>query len=454
MNLPEALLDSFHSCSGMDRDAFIGVHHEPPPVSIRFHPFKSDAVRKNIEINELIVDHVPWCPDGRYLSARPSFTLDTLYNAGAYYVQEASSMFIHHVASQLLENVENAAVLDMCAAPGGKSTLLSTLPQIRFVLANEIIQSRVPALVENAVKWGMEKLLVCNNDPKSFEQFGGYFDLVLVDAPCSGSGLFRKDPKAMNEWSPELPEFCSARQKRILASAMKAVKEDGFLIYSTCSYSPCENEENMDFILSSGQFQSVELKTYPDWRIMEESSPVHHAVGYRFFPHLVKGEGFFCAAFRRTASSESSEVVLRGTSSIKKLPDLIPWITEDASTVVWEWEGSLFLQHLDTLPHIELFRQALRIKRSGTRLGSYKRGDFIPDHELALCIHLSDEVSRIEVDRATAVRYLRKDPIELETGLDGWVCISYSGLALGWVKFANGRLKNHYPMTWRILMRN
>ena len=454
MNLPEALLDSLHSCSGMDRDAFIGVHHEPPPVSIRFHPFKSDAVRRNLEIDELIVDQVPWCIDGRYLSARPSFTLDPLFHAGAYYVQEASSMFIHHAASHLLENVEGAAVLDLCAAPGGKSTLLSTIPQIRFVLANEIIQSRIPALVENAVKWGTEKLLVSNNDPKSFEQLGGYFDLVLVDAPCSGSGLFRKDPKAMNEWRPELPEFCSARQKRILSSAMKTVKEGGFLIYSTCSYSPCENEENVDFILSSGQFQSVELNTNPEWRIIEEYSPVHRAVGYRFVPHLVKGEGFFCAVFRRIASSESSEIVPHGTSSIKKLPHLIPWITEDASTVVLEWEGSLFLQHLDTLPHIELFRQALRIKRSGIRLGSYKRGDFIPDHELALCVHLGDQVSRIEVDQPTAIRYLRKDPIELEAKADGWACITYCGLALGWVKFAKGRLKNHYPMSWRILMRN
>lgn len=453
--LPESFLDSLAACPGMDREAFLGAHAHPAPISIRIHPLKVKNCADLPELSSRQTAVVDWCPHGYYLNERPSFTLDPMFHAGAYYVQEASSMFIHHAAQTVLGTTRGAIALDLCASPGGKATLLSTLPQLRYVLANEIIQSRIPALAENAVRWGTEKLLISNNDPQSLERLGAYFDLVLVDAPCSGSGLFRKDPAAIEEWNTELPGFCSARQQRILASAMKIVKEGGYLIYSTCSYSQCENEENVDFILDSGEFQSIDVHPDPAWEIVVAASPRHNAIGYRFYPHHIMGEGFFCAAFQRTAPGvEMSTGSSNSLSIIKNKSSLSPWVTEKEGRVVFQWQDRLYLQAEENLSDLQHFRQQLRLKRSGISLGGFKRDDFIPDHELALSLQLGERVRRLELDLPTAVHYLKKETIELADQQDGWACVTFAHLPLGWVKIVQGRCKNYYPMSSRILMRS
>ena len=238
MEIPIALLNSLHDVKGFDESLFLQAHRELPPVSIRINKGKVHDEEGFIRTSGIPVSKpVLWCPSAFYLSERPKFTLDPALHAGAYYVQEASSMFLHYLFNELAKEEKDLSVLDLCAAPGGKTTLLSSMPQVRLVVANEIIRARVSILYENLVKWGDPKIMICNSDPAQFRETGGYFDVLLVDAPCSGSGLFRKDPEAISEWSAENVKHCAERQKRILADALPALKEGGLLLYSTCSYS-------------------------------------------------------------------------------------------------------------------------------------------------------------------------------------------------------------------------
>jgi 16S rRNA C967 or C1407 C5-methylase (RsmB/RsmF family) len=225
---PENFLASLSGEKGFEPHNFINAHQfSEPPTSIRINPFKSSALKTN--------EQVPWCPEGKYLETRPSFTFDPLFHAGCYYVQEASSMFIDHIIKHIRPNKdEPIKVLDLCAAPGGKSTLInSALNSNDLLVANEIIKTRVPVLCDNLNRWGTANVIVSNNDPKDFSKLTGFFDMILVDAPCSGSGMFRKDPQAMNEWSAANVNLCQQRQERILADIYPALKEDGYLIYST-----------------------------------------------------------------------------------------------------------------------------------------------------------------------------------------------------------------------------
>jgi NOL1/NOP2/fmu family ribosome biogenesis protein len=381
--------------------------------------------------------------------------MDPLFHAGTYYVQEASSMFIHHLISSVMLDKTGLMALDLCAAPGGKTTLLSSMPHFRLVLANEIIQTRVPILQENTIKWGAGHVFVSNNDPSEFEKIGGLFDLVLVDAPCSGSGLFRKDAAAMDEWNPGLVSFCSARQKRILASAMQAVVEGGYLLYSTCSYSKEENEDNLDHILNSGLFESIAVDVPDEWNVVESISSTHKAKGYRFYPSKVRGEGFFCALFQKTGTSFSGSQHVEGKLDLVKPPSMLrDWIIPSPQLQFFKKDSELFAVDEINLPALLQFKDSLRLRKSGLRLGTEIRTELIPDHELSMSILLSDNVPVLDLSGEEAIAFLRKDTLEKEGSEKGWNLAKFKGIGLGWVKLVQGRVKNHYPMSWRILMRD
>src|SRR6478609_4586581 len=295
MSVPQPLLESLAHVTGFDKKAFEEVHASGEQVvSLRLNPEKSMA-NGQWSMDE----QVPWCAPGRYISKRPSFTLDPLFHAGAYYVQEASSMFIWQAVKQLVGTDTQKKVLDLCAAPGGKSTLLASYFTDGLVVANEVIKSRASILVENITKWGSDHVIVTNNDPSHFQSLPGYFDLMVIDAPCSGSGLFRKDPDAINEWSIDNVQLCSQRQQRILADILPALKEDGLLIYSTCSYSVEEDEAIADWLVDEMNMESREIAVDSAWGIVETRSAIQQAYGYRFYPNKLKGEGFFIAAFQK-----------------------------------------------------------------------------------------------------------------------------------------------------------
>jgi NOL1/NOP2/fmu family ribosome biogenesis protein len=344
--------------------------------------------------------------------------------------------------------------LDLCAAPGGKSTLMGGMHQFSLIISNEIIQSRVAVLQENIIKWGQMKVLVSNNDPADFKNLPGYFDFVMVDAPCSGSGLFRKDDKAMNEWNPELVDFCAARQKRILLSAIETVAVGGYLFYSTCSFSEEENEDNLDFLIDTGLFESVDLLIDPSWNIISSSSKKHGARGYRFYPDKILGEGFFCSVLKKVSSSSNNRVVY--PQSVKTLPlyaQLKDWVNDAETLHYFQKADDIFAFDSEFLPDLNLISTVLKLRKSGLRLGEIIREEFVPNHELAMSTLQSNQIPSIQLDLKTSLQYLRRETIETTVAQKGWSLVQYKGISLGWIKQVQGKAKNHYPLNWRILMR-
>jgi 16S rRNA C967 or C1407 C5-methylase (RsmB/RsmF family) len=251
VKLPTLLLDSLTDTSGFNKEAFEKIHTSVEQItSIRINPNKLSESSKALSFGEGLGEVVPWTETGYYLKTRPPFTFDPLFHAGCYYVQEASSMFLEQVLKQTTDLAKPLKVLDLSAAPGGKSThIQSLISKDSLLVSNDVIRSRANILKDNIIKWGCGNVVVTSNDPKDFSKLENYFNVIVVDAPCSGSGLFRREPEAINEWSLNNVALCSQRQQRILADVWPALKKDGILIYSTCSYSKEEDEEIMDWIM-------------------------------------------------------------------------------------------------------------------------------------------------------------------------------------------------------------
>ncbi len=444
--LSSELIESLRDVTGFSEASFIAVHESGEQVtSIRYNPVKGADM-------DALQDVVPWCSYGRYLSKRPSFTLDPLFHAGVYYVQEASSMFLWEALKQTIENKSGLHILDLCAAPGGKSTLLASYFTKGLIVSNEVIKSRASVLVENITKWGSDNVVVTNNDAKDFEKLPGFFDVMIIDAPCSGSGLFRKDTEAIEEWSMENVLLCSLRQKRILSNAYKTLKQDGILIYSTCSYSAEEDEEIMDWLTDEFNVENIQLQIQKEWNIVETSSQKHHASGYRFYPDKLRGEGFFIAVFKK----KDGDIFSNKRSSI-------PTASKNKTAVAKEWISSTneltFIKQKETfiaLPEIflndvALLQKHLYLKKAGVAAGSLKGKDFVPEHALALSVIANKNLKKIELNKEQALQYLRKKDVNIESDAKGWLLASYEGHNLGWMKVLHNRINNYYPTEWRIL---
>ncbi|MDQ6813439.1 MAG: RNA methyltransferase [Bacteroidota bacterium] len=427
------------------------VHQQPQPVtSIRINPLKPTTAIDDLPVQST----VPWCITGRYLSERPSFTLDPVFHGGAYYVQEASSMFLHHV----VKAIHNPAtpptrVLDLCAAPGGKSTLLAAALPSSFIVSNEVIKTRVGALSENISKWGSDHVVVTHNDPKDFKRLPGYFDLIVVDAPCSGSGLFRKDAEAINEWSEANVEMCSLRQQRILHDTISSLKENGYLIYSTCSYSIQEDEDICDWIIDQFSLMPVKITIEPSWGIVESISKKHGAAGYRFYPDKVQGEGFFIACFKQTNSvdqwySNSKKISVAS----KQVHSIVSPFLKDASAYQMSDEKEIVIASLKKWEdEIRTVTKNLNVRKSGVALGTIKGRDFIPHHELALSHLLSADIPFLDLTKVEAIKYLKRQDLSFENEKKGWIICKYGDINLGWMKVLPNRVNNYYPTNWRIL---
>ncbi len=398
------------------------------------------------------MDKIPWCPHGYYLSARPSFTLDPLFHAGAYYVQEASSMFLWHALQEVIGSNTHKKVLDLCAAPGGKSTLLASYFEDGLVIANEVIKSRAAVLVENITKWGSDHVIVTNNDPSHFQSLPGYFDVMVIDAPCSGSGLFRKDPGAIDQWSEDNVQLCSQRQQRILADVLPALKEDGILIYSTCSYSAEEDEAIADWLTAEMDMESKQLNVDPRWNIIETQSPHKKAYGYRFYPDKIKGEGFFMAVFQKKESVTETRLKeqLLAMPLKQEAQQINSFIEIPGDFTLFKQSESVRAIKKEWLPGLQVLAQCLYIKKAGVEIGAVKGKDVIPAHELALS-NLSKAFTPVPLTEVQALQYLRRKELVLEGAPKGWNLVSYGGLPLGWVKVLPNRVNNYYPAEWRIL---
>jgi 16S rRNA C967 or C1407 C5-methylase (RsmB/RsmF family)/NOL1/NOP2/fmu family ribosome biogenesis protein len=445
---PDNFLESLSGEQGFDRENFSKTHVEAAsPTSIRINPFKKTVIKTD--------GQVPWCNEGHYLNTRPSFTFDPLFHAGSYYVQEASSMFIGHIL-QHIKPTEPVKVLDLCAAPGGKSTLLNSgMTTDDLLVANEIIKTRVPVLADNLARWGTANTIVTNNDPKDFTRLTSFFDIILVDAPCSGSGMFRKDPAAMDEWSEANVNLCHQRQERILADVYPALNEDGYFIYSTCSYSHQENEDILDWLCSEFALETVRIPINTAWGIVETQSPEKKAWGYRFYPDQVKGEGLFAACLRKKESSGS--LLSFKNNNNQKLPgselDIVKhYINKPDEYYFFKVNDDWMAINYQHKENMNLLSRHLYIKKSGVRIGKLAGRDLIPDHELALSIIINkDAVLQTELDHEQAILYLRRENLVIDTTDKGWSLMTFQGQALGWAKLLPNRLNNYYPKELRIL---
>lgn len=441
MQIPAQFEEQMKVLMGAEYDAFRTALEKDPQVSIRLNRRKLDSTN--------LSDDVPWCGNGRYLSERPSFTLDPLLHAGCYYVQEASSMFVEQVYRQYMD-VESPMVLDLCAAPGGKSTHLASLMDGRgWLVSNEVMRGRVGILQENLTKWGAPNVTVTNSDPANFGELSGLFDLILVDAPCSGEGMFRKDEQAVAEWSPENVRFCAERQRRILADVYPALAEGGILIYSTCTFNAEEDEENVKWIAEELGADILDVQLDDSWQVSTVGA------GYHFYPHKTRGEGFFLSALRKTSESglcRKKKGKEQKNTLIPQTKNLSEWLNEPVkliprNDVVW----AVPEKYADL---VALLADHLRIMQSGVEVATVKGRDLIPSQQLAFSWLLKTNVfPRVELSWSDAVAYLHKDNILLDASAPkGFVLLTYRDVPLGWVKNLGNRCNNLYQSEWRIRM--
>ena len=376
-------------------------------VSVRLNPFKSEGVALPILEG---AQPVPWSPHGHILAERPVFTLHPLFHAGVYYVQDSSAMYVGHIFRKVLGSMPAGTlrVLDLCAAPGGKTTdLAASLREARgddFVLvSNEVMKDRVRVLDDNVARWGDPNVVVTSVDPAAFARLSGWFDIIVADVPCSGEGMFRKDARAVEEWSPEVVTLCAARQKRILADVWPALREGGVLVYSTCTYEEVENDDNLEWAASElgGEILPVDNE-FAEYGVKATRCGNLLKVGE------VPGEGQWVSAMRRTSPQAAD---LRSSLDI------------------------------------------LRPLRRGVVKGVTKGRDFIPDPDWALSLQFErGSYPEAALDKQTALHFLHRDTIVLPDAPLGYNVVTYKGVPLGFVKNLGKRCNNLHPQGRRILM--
>lgn len=424
------------------------------PVSIRQNPLKPNSA-----LPAEIKQRVPWCENGVYLTERPKFTYDPLLHAGCYYVQEAASMFVEQAYRTIEADFTPQRVLDLCAAPGGKSTLWrSLLPEGSLLVANEPMRQRAQVLAENLTKWGHPDVVCTSAFPEEFAPLGSFFDVIATDVPCSGEGMFRKDEGAINEWSPEAVDACAARQWEIVQSVWPALREGGYLVYSTCTYNREENEDNVVRICQELGAKLVPISTEANWGIAGDTTGRDFPV-YHFFPHRTEGEGLFLALLRKTSEApvrkEKKNKKQRGggQTAIKGGAAVADWLKDN---------GQYKLLRTDEA-HITAVRQSLaddvqricatvRALTAGVLLVEEKGKKLIPQHALALSAVRNDQAfSQTELSLEDALAYLRHEAITLPADAPrGYVIVTYQGHALGFVNNLGSRANNLYPQEWRI----
>ena len=435
MDFPEAFTQQMQSLLGQSEwQAMLAALEQKPSVSIRVNPFKGTKEQLAILNSQFSISSVQWSSMGKYLSERPDFTLDPAFHAGAYYVQEASSMFLEQAVRQC---PTPQVVLDLCAAPGGKSTLLrSLLPDDTLLVANEPIKSRANILRENIIKWGHEGTVVTCNYPKDFAKLGPTFDIIVVDAPCSGEGMFRKDNPALEMWSPANVELCAERQREIVETIWPTLNPGGHLIYSTCTYNTRENEENVRYFCQTLGAQTVEIPVKTEWNITGSLLPDFPEPVYRFMPHKTRGEGFFLAMIKK-----------EGTLISKPHPHPKPDLDDNVQCSMLNVQCLINSLHQ---PIISRLIKHLYPLHMGIAVSEKKGNKTLPHHSLAMSRNLSpDAYPTADLTLEQALSYLRHEAIRID-GPKGYTIVRYNGMPLGFVNNLGNRANNLYPAEWRI----
>lgn len=423
------------------------------PTAIRRHPLKSMAHPEG--------EAIPWSLWGNYLAQRPSFTLDPHFHGGAYYVQEASSQFVGTLLRE--ESMNGKRLLDLCAAPGGKSTLYASLVgEEGLVVANEVDRRRVQILADNIRKWGMGNVVVTTNEASDFEALNGWFDVVAVDAPCSGEGMFRRLPESREEWSEEAVGRCAKIQREILRSAWMALKPGGVLIYSTCTFNHTEDEEILADFSSWAQEELVAMKPISEaeeWGVVTGTIGAFHT--YRFYPHRAKGEGFFAAVVRKSETDakpmrnpwkgRKGRAVITPVSKNEQ-QELSRWVREPEKLCFYRAGELLYGLRSNRYEEVARLSEQLRVVYAGVAMGEIFKGKLKPEGALALYVGLNKEaVAVAELDEEQAVAYLRKGELSAAAFAEGMNLVCHQGLPLGFAKRIGGRVNNLYPNSLRIV---
>ena len=418
-----------------------------PDVSVRYNGLKGGEVPSGAQ-------RVPWCGAGCYLQGRPAFTFDPALHQGLYYVQDASSMFIHHLLRNLTSDGVPVRYLDACAAPGGKTTAaMDALPEGSVVVANEFVPARASVLRENLAKWGYPLVTVTQGDTSRFTGHPASFDIIAADVPCSGEGMMRKDAEAVSQWSAGLVRQCAARQREIVEKLWPALRPGGYFIYSTCTFNRLENEEMVMWMRDTLGAQPVEVDVDPGWNIVPAIDC--DVPCFRFIPGRIRGEGLFMAVLRKgecggdtTASAQKVRKKDRG--STKSHGQVVPgevrrWLEPG-------FEGRIEVAG-DTVRAVPDIRWDGFPFPPAVEIGVVKGRDVIPTQALALSTLMDkDAFARVEVDYATAMAYLRCEAVSLDSSAPrGVVLLEFGGHPLGFVKNVGNRANNLYPKQWRIL---
>ena len=434
-------------------------------VSIRVNPAKAEGLRgeQPARVSEVLpmltaAGRVPWCADGFLLAGRPSFTFDSDFHAGAYYVQEAASQFV----GCLLQGVptSGARILDLCAAPGGKTTLYASLVgRGGLVVANEIDRRRASVLADNVRKWGTGNVVVTTCEPHAVCDCEAWFDVVAVDAPCSGEGMFRKDPAARGEWSENNVRQCAARQDDILREAWRALRPGGTLIYSTCTFNRDEDEGSLERMLAwAGDEVAAPypVDVDPAWGIVE--GEVGPFCTFRFFPHRTVGEGFFAAVARKAPDAPGRQRLPKGRRSMVAPADrasageLRRWVREPDRMVFGTVAGTGYAWYGEQAEAVKTLSEALPVICSGVALGQLFKGRLKPDPALAFFDGLErGAVPVAGLDDEQALRYLRRQEVAAGALAEGVNLVTARGRALGFTKRIGARVNNMYPNSLRIL---
>lgn len=436
---PESFQQKMKELLKEDSADFFESQENPPPISLRKHPIK----QKTSLFPE--AQKVDWCHDGIYLATRPVFTYDPLFHAGTYYVQEAGSMLLEKLLSPILEKNRHLKILDLCAAPGGKSThVLSLMNGDGILVSNEIIPLRNKILRQNIAKWGYSNCIVTQNKGEDFAKSKIQFDVIIVDAPCSGEGLFRKDDQAILEWSVEQVMVCSQRQTKILEDILPSLKPRGYLIYSTCTYESAENDDQIEQLISNFGMKVVTPEPPSGITLTE--------YGWQAFPHRVPSEGFYCCLLKKEGELlvENLSSPTKTTSKKSALPSFEKWLNDENSFIITQQQDFIYAASKEVHELTQQLSKTNYIRMSGLLLGEIKGKDFIPSAELALSLSVNRNLPTVDLNLQEAINYLCGEPLQAQSEELGWHLVTYQNQPLGWAKKIASRWNNYYPKEWRI----
>ncbi|MCX8046490.1 RsmF rRNA methyltransferase first C-terminal domain-containing protein [Anoxybacillus gonensis] len=449
-HLPEQFITKMNALLQEEAERFFATYNEEKVHGLRVNTLKvSPSTFLNISPWEL--EPIPFCSTGFYYrDAQPG--KHPYHAAGLYYIQEPSAMFV----AEVLAPSSGERVLDLCAAPGGKTTQLAAMMNNKgFLLANEIHPKRVKALSENIERLGITNAVVTNETPEKLsETFEGFFDKILVDAPCSGEGMFRKDEEAIQFWSLDHVQKCAQTQKHILSCAYKMLNEGGTLVYSTCTFSPEENEQIIDWFLAT--YNDMELVPIEKehgiqpgvvrWTNTYNEQIAHTA---RLWPHHLQGEGHFVAKMRKRGEAKRWNGKV-ATSNVSKAMrrDYETFINHIIQTTI---DGTLYAfgTHIFALPYLCPRLDGLKVVRPGLHIGEWKKNRFEPNHALAMALTKQQVQAHLPLTFEESIRYMKGETLQTN-GDRGWILITIDGYPLGWGKEVKGVVKNFYPKGLRI----